>query len=420
VRTETRDSIILTIGTGFTALLSLIFFSIAGRLIDESRFGDFTGATAFIALCTLAIGPINGTVAKFTAQFTARDELGKIVALYGDMSRRCVRYGVFALAAGMLLLFPLAKVLRFASVWPLLIAYGAVFLTMLLCVFRGVLRGMQQYQLLQINSILESAIRLTTGGLLLWIWATTAAGLLAYIVALGAIVIVARAQIRGVLGGHAPMAVDGAAIKRFGPPIFLMMLTSAGFQNVDMLFVKSQFSDLQAGSYGAAFGLARTASALFTPFNIMMLPLMTTLYERRTAAGGTFVRVCVYFLMLVTAPLIVFAIWPDRVMAAMYGGKYIEAAGLLFWITLIRVVGYIGHLIGLTLLSRDEYRFLWIYTPMLLLQGVAMYLAGETFDGLLKAMLVVQSLAAVLLAILLLATRKRPNHRPPLGDRAVY
>lgn len=418
MRTETRDSIVLTVGTGITALLSLIFFSIAGRLIDESNFGDFTGATAFIALCTLAIGPINGTVAKFTAQYAARDQFGKIVTLYRDMSRRCARYGVYALVVGLLLLYPLVKVLRFDSAWPLLISYAALFLTVLLCVFRGVLRGMQQYRLLQINSILESAIRLIAGGLLLWVWSTTAAGLLAYIVALGVIVIVARAQIRGVLGDHAPVAVDGAAIKRFGLPIFVMMLTSAALQNVDMLFVKARFSDLQAGSYGAAFGLARTASALFTPFNIMMLPLMTTLYERKSAAAGTFVRVCAYFLILVSAPLAAFAIWPDRIMTAMYGGKYTDATNLLFWITLTRVVGFLGHLIGLTFLSRDDYRFIWLYIPVLLIQLASMYIAGDTPRGMIFAVLIVQSIAVVLLAIMMFMSRKRPNRRPPISAGA--
>ena len=407
MRTETRDTIVLTAGTGATALMSLIYLSIAGRMIDAARFGDFTGATAFIALCTLALGPINGTVAKFTAQYTARAQFGRIVALYRAMSRRVARYGALAFGIGLLVLLPLSRFLQFESVWPLLLAYVAVYLTVLLCVFRGVLRGVQRYGLLKINTFVESVVRLGSGALLLWLFASVAAGLSAYIVALGVIVIVARWQIRGILADHQPQSLDGAAIRRFSVPIFAMMLTSAALQNADMLFVKARFDELQAGTYGAAFGLARTVGALFTPFNIMMLPLMTTLYEQKSATGGAFVRVCVYFLILVSLPLFVFAVWPNVVVAGMYGNKYAGASGLLFLITLTRVVGFFGHLIGLTFLSRDDYRFLWWYVPCLFVQLVAMYRLGTTPRSLIIVVLVVQTGAALLLAAGLVVTTRR-------------
>lgn len=408
MRNETRDSIILTIGTGATALLSLVYLSLAGRIIDETRFADFTAATAFIAMCTLAMGPINGTVAKFTAQFAARDELGKVVALYRELSKRVIRYGVIALVIGLLLLFPLTDILKLSSVWPLLLAYATVFVTLPLGVFRGVLRGVQRYALLKLNTLMESAIRLAVGGVLLWMFATVSAGLCAFVISLAFMVWVSRIQIRRILGDRSPVAVDGAAIKRFSIPIFVMMLTSAAFQNVDMLFVKSQFGELQAGAFGAAYGLARSISALFTPFNIMLLPLMTTLHERKSAAAGAFLRVCVYFLILVSVPVVVFAIWPQQIITAMYHDKHADAANMLLWITLTRVAGYMGHLLGLTFLAREDYRFLWIYVPSLAIQLVAMYAFSSTLSSLIFTVLIVQTAAMILLALLLAASRKRP------------
>ena len=154
MRTETRHSIVLTAGTGTTAALSLIYTVYAGRVLGRVAYADFVAAVSFANLCYIALGPINGTVARFTAQYASRSEYGKIRTLCREVGKRVAKYGVLGLIAGLVMLKPLAVVLRFDSVVPLLLAYVMVYLTLLLSVARGVLRGVQSFHQYNLNPLL--------------------------------------------------------------------------------------------------------------------------------------------------------------------------------------------------------------------------------------------------------------------------
>ena len=66
-----------------------------------SRTLSTRAALAFASFCNIALGPINGTIAKFSAQYAARGEYGKVRSIYREAARRMALYGfvVFALAA---------------------------------------------------------------------------------------------------------------------------------------------------------------------------------------------------------------------------------------------------------------------------------------------------------------------------------
>lgn len=405
MRPETKDSIVLTVGTGVTALLSLAYSSASGRLLEEEVFGELNAALALAFFCTIALGPINGTVARFTAQYAARGEFGKIISLSREIMRRLVRYGMAALVVGVVLLWPLAKAMKFQSPAALGVAYGMVFLTLLLSVYRGVLRGVQRYDLLNVNSVSESILRLAIGVPLILVVPTAWMAVAAYVVAVAAVMGLSRRQLTQVWGDHAPQFVDGAAVKRFTLPIFLMMLATAGFMNFDMLFVKYRFSEA-AGDYGASFTLARTVSAIFTPFQILILPLLTTMYERKGPFGATLARICGYFLLLAAGPILLFAIWPDEVLRIVYGAKYSYAADFLLSVTVVRVLNALAMMMALAFLSKDSFGFLFAYLAALVAQGVVMFAFGDSPARMINAVLVTQAVLVLVLLVLLMPARR--------------
>lgn len=416
MRPETKDSIVLTVGTGLTAVLSLVFSSASGRLLDLEAFGELNAALAVAFFFTIALGPINGTVARFTAQYAARGEFGKIISLSREIMRRLVRYGVAALAVGLVLLWPVAKGMQFESPAALGAAYGMVFLTLLLSVYRGVLRGVQRYDLLNVNSVSESMVRLVIGVPLILLVPAAWMAVAAYVVAVGAVMGLSRRQLTQVWGDHAPQFVDGAAVKRFTMPIFLMMLTTAGFMNFDMLFVKYRFSEQAAGDYGASFTLARTVSAIFTPFQILILPLLTTMYERKGPFGATLARICGYFLLLAAGPIVLFAIWPEEVVRIVYGAKYAEAAGILLSVTAVRVLNALAMMMALAFLSKDSFGFLYPYLAALVAQGVVMFVFGDTPAQMINAILVTQVVLVLVMLVLLMPAR-RSNQPADFSER---
>jgi len=409
MRPETRNSVILVLGTGTTAVLSLVYCVYAGRRLGPAGgYADFTAALAFASFCNIALGPINGTIAKFSAGYAARGEYGKVRSIYREAARRMALYGfvVFALAA--LAAGPVAAALNFQSAAPLMVACAMVYLTLLLSVGRGVLRGVQSFGAYNVNIVAEAAIRLTLGVAIFASFRTALAGLGAYILALLATLALMCGQLRGAWRGHECEPLDGAAIRRFVAPMFVMMGVSAGFENIDLLFVKHYFGELEAGVYGAAFILARAISVVATPFQLLILPLVASLYEQGRTLGRTFGRICMYFALLAAGPLLLFWLCSEGIVTGLYGPKYHAAAPLLLPLGLTRLVGYLGVMIALFYASMGRFGFLGVYVPGLVVQAAALTVWHSSLSTVVVTVLIVQSAAlAGMVAHLIQGRRSR-------------
>ena len=398
VRTETRHTIILIAGTGATAVLSLLYAAYAGRVIGLAEYADFATAVALVMMCQIALGPINGTVARFTAEYSGRGETGKIQALSRAVTRRVALYGLLGVVIALLAVKPLAALLQFTSVLPLVVAYGMIYLMLLVSVPRGVLRGVQSFGHHSVNTVLEASLRFGMGVLLLAFVRVAVTGLSAYVVALVAVLIVSRFQLRHLWAGVEPQPVDGAAVRRFAVPMFVMMLASGGFAHLDMFFVKHYFGATDAGVYGAAFTLARAMSVLVTPFTTLLLPALTALHARRQRTAGTFLRICGYFLLLALVPLAAFRLWPERIMVLLYGTEFSAAAVLLVPLTVARLLGLLCHMLALAGAAANRFGFLTVYVPALAAQALALVVWHESLSMVVTAVLAVQAVTLVAMA----------------------
>ncbi len=256
MREEARHSTVLIVGTGASALLSIAYRFYAGRVLGPEAYSEFGVTIAFIMFCCAAFGPINGTVARFTAQFAARGEYGRILTLSRGISRRVIAIGAIGLLAGLLLTRPLAAALSLDSPALLPLAYVAIFLTLYLSVARGTLRGLQRFGALNWNAVAEAASRLVIGIVALSLWLTPAAGISAFVVAVGLVVVLARVQLSSLFREHTPCPLDSSAVRRFAIPMFAFSLAKGGLEHVDVLMVKQFLPATAAGQFVAAANLS--------------------------------------------------------------------------------------------------------------------------------------------------------------------
>jgi O-antigen/teichoic acid export membrane protein len=390
MRIETRHSVVLIAGTGITSLLGLIYNIYAGRVIGPAEYADFAAALSVVYLCSVAWGPINTVVTKFTAEYASRGEYGKIMTLSREILRRVAIYGVAGVAIGLAVLKPLSSILKFSSVVPLLMSYGIVYILTLLSVFRGILRGNQSFGQYNMNTILDAGFRLGVGVLLLGWSRAAASGVGAYLVAVTVIMLVARIQVGHVWRGYEPQWLDGAAVKRFTAPMFLLAFGGAGFQNLDMLFVKHYFVGSEAGLYGAAATLARSIGILLMPFSTFLLPLLASMYERGRRVGGTLFRICSYFVVLSAGLLLVFWLWPEQIIVSLYGADFAGAAPVLLPLAGALLIGGINGLFGLAFVSRNSFRFLYVYLAGLLALALGLSVFHESLLTVVTVVFAVQ------------------------------
>ena len=398
MRAEAKHSIVVLAGTGITAGISLIYTVYAGRVLGRAEYGVFATAVTLVMMCQLAIGPINETLTRFSAQYVGEGCLGKIRTLSREVGKRLVPFGLGGLIVGMVLLKPLQALWQLESTTPLLVAYGMICLTLPLAIARGVLRGMQRFGQYNVNIISEAAIRLVVGLILLsLLWGATW-GLTAYLVALAATLVLSRFQLSKAWRGHPAEPLDGRAVRRFTAAVFVMMITYAAFFHVDMLYVKHYFPDAEAGIYGAAFALARVLAMLVSPFNTVMLPLLTTMNTKGEPFSGTFIRICLYFLGLAAVPLGLFWLCPDKIMNLTYGEEFAAAGALLLGLGVARLVGFLCHLIALAGAATNTFGFLYIYVPGLVVEMITLALWHDSLSMVVGVVLIVQAGTFVFMA----------------------
>lgn len=410
MRSETRDSLILLFGTGLTTGLGMLYSIYVARTLGPSFAADFFTALSLVAFCQIALGPINATVTRFTAQYAAHNEYGKIRSLYREIARRVATYGLLGIPLVLVVMKPLGQWLRFESTWTLVVSFAILYGLMVLSVARGVIRGVQRFSSHNLNIVVEAASRLAIGFFILQWMPSATLGLSAYVAALLITLWVSKKQLQNIWAGYDPAGVDGQAIRRFTAPMFIMMITSAGYQNIDMFFTKHYFSDIEAGLYGASFTLARSISALVTPFTTLLLPLLSSLHHRGERILKPFLRVCGYFLLLATFPMLLFGFWPEQIMHLLYGDAFTGSAEVLFPLAMVRLIGYLCHMLALAYASMNRFRFLYIYALGLIIQCTWLGYDHSSIMRIVQISLLMQSAVLIGMFIFQFIERNRSKN----------
>ena len=413
VRTESKHTVLLIVSTGVTALLSFIYTLYAINLLGTSRAADLVAALSMVAFFQVALGPINGTVAKFTAQFSANGEGANIAQLQRQATQLVVRHGGVGLLICCLLALPIARVLNYESAVPVALAFVIVWLNLLLSVARGVLRGLERFPSFSLNTVLEAVVRLGLGVAILHAWTSVSGGLLGFVAALILIIIVSRVQLADVWQCREPGFVDAQVIKNYLKPMCVMMAVTGAFDNVDMQAVQAFFEAESAGVYGAAFTLARTMSVLVTPFGILILPMVAGLQARGAPVRKSIMRMCGYFVAICVAPLVVFALIPSQVLTLVRLEEFPEAAPLLLPLTGARFIGYLNGLIALAYAGLGRFGFLKLLLPALTVEIALLIGFHDSLMTVVWIALTVQ--AGTLLALVAYAFMFRSGSRTTDG-----
>lgn len=410
MKSETRHSLVLMIGTGATATLGLIYTIYAARVLGPEAYAVFGTAVSLVMMCQLALGPINETITRFSAQYAGEANLGKVRTLAHEVGKRIAAAGLVLLLVALLLTKPLAGFLHFDDYGPLLAAYVMTYLTILISVGRGVLRGVQRFGAYNSNILTEASTRLLAGFALLAALGSVTSALTAYIVALVVTLALSIRQLRTVWHGHERQSLDGRAVRRFTLPIFATMLTYAVFQNLDMILVKHYFPAGEAGIYGAAFALARAMATIVTPFSTLLVPLLTTLRAQGKPVAGPFLRVAGYFCLLGLLVLSLFGIFPGQIMK-LFTSDYAAGSSLLLPLAVVRLIGFLSFLIALACAAVNRFTFLWVFVPGLMLEAAVLYLWHDTLRDVIFAIMIVQgiTLAAMIAVAMPILAPKRVN-----------
>ena len=393
--------------------IAVIFTAIFARVLGREDYGVLAAALSTFLILSVPGYALQVAISRAVAvrSLGAHGELGATLRRW---TSRLAAATLALILAGALLRDPLARLLSVDAPWAAAATLPTVTLWVLLSVKRGVLAGLGEYRVVGLSIVGEAAGRLLLGlALMLAGLGTTGAYLgtpLAMAVAalvLGR-VLMRRDDSRAALGAAAVRLRD--LMREAVVPICALALIAV-LQNVDVIVVRHQLAEVQAGAYAAAAVAAKV---------VIWTAVGVALYVIPEAAGRTAVgRVARPVLLrasaivgAVAAPaLLVMALAPELVLRLGFGPSYEVAADALPLLGVAMSVLALTYLTVNYLLAVGSSRFLAPLAIVALAEPVLL-LAGS-LDGLRSfaaVVLIVQLAAAG--AVLVPTLRRAPAAAP--------
>ena len=396
--------------------VAVIFTAIFARVLGREDYGALAAA-----LSTFLILSVPGYALQVeVSRAVAARRLGASGELGATMRRWTLRLGLATLAlavAGALFRDQLADLLSVDAPWAAAATLPTVTLWVLLSVKRGALAGLGRYRVVGLSIAGEAVGRLVLGlGLVLAGLGTTGAYLgTPLAMALAALVlgrVLARSPVAGPGAGQraAPAVRLRDVLRDAVVPIAALALIAV-LQNVDVIVVRHQVAEVEAGAYAAAAVAAKVVVWTAVGVALYVIPEAAG----RTAAGRgarpVLLRASAVVATVAAPALLVMGLAPELVLRLGFGPSYEIAADALPLLAVAMSVLALTYLTVNYLLAVGSSRFLAPLAVVALAEPVLL-LAGslDSLTSFAAVVLLVQLAAAG--AVVVPTLRRSPAAAP--------
>lgn len=357
------NSLITLIGTGVTAVLSIVFVSLGARWLGPAEYGEVGAVLSVANVLFLLLVPFE---AGLTLHFAGLAGQARFSDLRGSARRSLL--GTLAVATSLLLLWLAGcALLSFttgidtgAFAW-----LGVFFCAALACnIPRAVLRGREMFGALSTNFVLEGVVRVALGLGLIHLQGRASSMIAAYgIAALLALVHAGFCMSSGL--PNSPPADDDREepwlpLQSYSTPLLLVHAYSALMLNLDVLAAKHFLAPIDAGLYAGASSITRIVSVAASPLVLVLFSRLASLHAagastRKTALIGASVIVGSSALSLLVP-----SFFGESVLRTFLGADFVPAHPILIyqWVTACVLVAQ--SLVADTLLATLRLRGAWL------------------------------------------------------------
>jgi len=391
-----RSAAELVVGSGMASLLSIAFVALSGRFLGATEYADLAAGLAVLYLVGGALSPIVPTISHIAALHFERGDAGAVASLRRAFWFRVSVIGLFLSPVAAAGAWVATRALGIRSPWTMPLALVAVFLYVLLTIDRAVLQGSMQFRRFSLNAMAEASLRMLGVALLLSV-AIAPAAMAIYAGSLAAALLLSRVQLGPLTENREPVA--WRPLLAVAAPNFLLMVNLALQQNVDVLVARRWFDAAHAGQYGAAVALVRGIGLIAIPFAAAAVPALTILRERGQPFTRTLLGLCGAFAALGAVAVAAFVFFGNEILLLLYGSEFIDAAPLLGRLSVAALLGWLGYLLGQSLVALHRFRFLWFYSAMTVVQLAGYALFHDTLQQLIHVQIVCQSVVVAVLAV---------------------
>jgi O-antigen/teichoic acid export membrane protein len=313
--------------------IAVIFTAIFARVLGREDYGVLAAALSTFLILSVPGYALQVAVSRAVAarRLGARGELGATLRRW---TQRLSAATVALAVAAALFREPLAELLSVDAPWAAAATLPTVTLWILLSVERGMLAGLGEYRVVGFSIAGEAGGRLALGLVLVLAGLGTTGAYLGtpLAMALAALVLgraLARhAEARAGDGAAAPAVRLRDVLRDAVVPIGALALIAV-LQNVDVIVVRHQVAEVQAGAYAAAAVAAKVVVWTAVGVALYVIPEAAGRSAAGRVARPVLLRAGAVVAAVAAPAMLVMAIAPELVLRLGFGPSYELAAGAL-------------------------------------------------------------------------------------------
>ena len=396
--------------TIFVNAFNYIYHFFMTRYLGPQGYGVLSSVVAATMLGGVPALIATSVLVKFTAEFSALGQGGRIRSLYrGAFALLSIGAGVFFVVANAFR-EQIAAFLHVADTTLITLGALAIALTIVVPAFRGILQGAQDFKRLALSLAYEILAKAALGiglvlaglglrGALLGYVGGSLIGMLYAYFALG--------KVRG--AALETVYIDWPRLMKTSLGISLSTLGIAALSSVDVILVKHYFSPTSAGLYGAMALAGKTMM-----FAVGFLPqLILPKASARAASGSSALPVLLQGIAaaaaLLGAGLIVLFLCPELALRILAGRAYVAAAPNLFMYAVAMSLLGIIQIVANYLIGIHRYGFVIPLLGGTVAEVVWIALSHGSLHQVVLSVFVVQ-LAILAVVAFLAVERVRTQH----------
>lgn len=317
-----RGSLILLIGLNFVNLVNYLFNVLMGRMLGPEDYGLLISLFALIYIVAVPSTTIITVAMKFTSDYKARGEIGKINSLLRYLSKRVALLSLICFILIAVASPFIAQFIHSPSVAPIILVGVSLIMFFLIPVNRGILQGLQNFTDFVVNSNIDPIVKIILGVFLVWIGWGVNGTLTAMIVAGIAAYVFSFLSLRNFLSPNNQI-IETKKIKEYSFSSLIALFLIAVFINIDIILVKHYFSPEEAGHYGALATLGKIILFASTPIVSAMFPMIAERHEQKKHHFDLLFNTLAMVSAVSSIVVIIYYLAPQLVIKYLFGPQYI-------------------------------------------------------------------------------------------------
>ena len=362
-------SLIMLVGSNLANVVAYAYHLLMGRVLGPSLYSEVAAFIATTGLIGATFSFLSLVIVKFVASV---DKKGQ-TTLFKWLDGYTYKIGL-AIAVVVGLLSPMLASFLHIDTKIFFIAAPTMFFSFALLVYRSFLHGLVRFWQVVVLSNTELILRLVLGLLFVYLGFSVGGVIFAMLVASVTVFLLSYLFVKDFRmkksGGR---FTQGKKFAKYSVPILLSSIATSSFFMTDVAMVKHYFSSYDAGLYAAVSTLGRMIYYGTAPVALVMFPLASQRFAKGASTKKVFLTSLFLSLAISLFILLLFYLFPEFAISALFGNAYLPASGLVAFFGVFMVLFSLSSFITNYFLSREKTIVAYIMTVAAALQVFGIY-----------------------------------------------